>query len=90
MAGAYVWGMKENGFRNSYGIVTAMFGLTIIGCWIFRVMLVRLNKRLAAGDLSAAGWTRHADVAKRTAELRKGGAEKPVGQKEAIDFRYLI
>jgi len=90
VAGSYVWGMKENGFRKSYGVVTAMFGITIVGCWVFRVILVRLNKRLDKGDLTAAGWTPHADVAKRTHELEIGVAGENSTQKNARGFLYLI
>lgn len=46
IAGSYVWGLKENGYRKSYGIVTAMFGCTIVGALVLRMMLSRLNKRL--------------------------------------------
>lgn len=55
VAGMYVWDLKEDGYRKSYGIVTAMFGLTIVGCWLFRMMLVRLNKKLESGELQV-GW----------------------------------
>ncbi|KAL2156609.1 hypothetical protein VTH82DRAFT_1354 [Thermothelomyces myriococcoides] len=46
VAGSYVWDLEENGFRKSYGIVTAMFGVTIAGCLVFRLVLVRLNRQL--------------------------------------------
>ena len=46
VAGSYVWDLEDNGFRGSYGIVTAMFGVTIVGCFVFRTVLSRLNKRL--------------------------------------------
>jgi MFS family permease len=46
VAGSYVWDLKDNGFRNSYGIVTAMFGVTILGCFLFKLVLVRMNKQL--------------------------------------------
>lgn len=46
VAGSYVWDLEENGYRKSYGIVTAMFGVTIVGCLVFRMVLVRLNKQL--------------------------------------------
>ncbi|KJZ73918.1 hypothetical protein HIM_06586 [Hirsutella minnesotensis 3608] len=47
VAGSYVWDLKENGYRKSYGIVLSMFCVTMVGCWIFRMMLIRLNNRLA-------------------------------------------
>ncbi|OLN87695.1 putative transporter C1683.12-like protein 12 [Colletotrichum chlorophyti] len=50
VAGSYVWDLDENGFRKSYGIVTAMFGVTIVGCYAFKVILDRLNKQLEAGE----------------------------------------
>ncbi|KAL5339048.1 major facilitator superfamily domain-containing protein [Aspergillus crustosus] len=46
VAGSYVWNLSDNGYRNSYGIVTAMFGVTVVGCFGFKIMLSRLNKRL--------------------------------------------
>lgn len=46
VAGSYVWNLEDNGFRGSYGIVTAMFGLTIVGCLAFRIVLSRLNRKL--------------------------------------------
>jgi len=88
VAGAYVWGMEANGFRNSYGIVTAMFGVTIIGCWIVRMMLARLNKKLAQGEMSAA-WERHTDVAARTAEI-EGRPGDPASLEVKPGFRYLL
>lgn len=50
MAGSYVWNLKDNGYRKSYGIVTAMFGITIVGCWAFRAILADLNKKLEEGE----------------------------------------
>lgn len=46
VAGSYVWDLDENGYRKSYGIVTAMFGVTIVGCLAFRIVLSNLNKKL--------------------------------------------
>lgn len=87
VAGSYVWDLKENGYRKSYGIVLSMFGVTIAGCWVFRMMLNNLNKKLeesetgvetSAGDAKqqAAGdeFVEHTDEALR---MRKG-------------FRYLV
>ncbi|KAK4454178.1 major facilitator superfamily domain-containing protein [Podospora aff. communis PSN243] len=88
VAGAYVWGMEANGFRNSYGIVTAMFGVTIIGCWIVRMMLAKLNKQLEQGDITAA-WEQHADVAARTAEI-EGRSPEEAGVEVKRGFRYLL
>ena len=46
IAGSYVWFDEANDYRASYGIVTAMFGATILGALGFRFMLSRLNKEL--------------------------------------------
>ncbi|CAE7013870.1 hypothetical protein P3342_003846 [Pyrenophora teres f. teres] len=85
IAGSYVWNMKANGYRNSYGVVTAMFGVTIIGCFIFRVILVRLNKRL---DDGVDAWVIHGDVAEQTAATEGVSVEE--GKRMMGDFRYLI
>jgi len=46
IAGSYVWFDEANNYRASYGIVTAMFGATILGAFLFKIMLSRLNKEL--------------------------------------------
>lgn len=46
IAGSYVWFDEANSYRASYGIVTAMFGATILGAFLFKIMLSRLNKEL--------------------------------------------
>ncbi|SPQ20468.1 4d671b89-de91-4f23-b2a6-410d65e84f3f [Thermothielavioides terrestris] len=53
VAGSYVWNLSDNGYRQSYGVVTAMFGVTILGCLAFRLVLVRANRRLE--EAAAAG-----------------------------------
>ncbi|KXJ95151.1 major facilitator superfamily domain-containing protein [Microdochium bolleyi] len=54
IAGSYVWNLNGDGYyRGSYGIVTAMFGLTIVGCFAFRYMLRGLNVELES--LETAG-----------------------------------
>lgn len=102
VAGSYVWDLKEDGYRKSYGIVTAMFGLTILGCAIFRGMLVRLNKRLERGEFEAAGWDTqhmrgHGDVMGDTTEKTIGVVGSGSGTDEAAGiselrtrFRYLV
>ncbi|KAE8164869.1 major facilitator superfamily domain-containing protein [Aspergillus tamarii] len=50
VAGSYVWDLPENGYRKSYGIVTAMFGVTIVGCYGFRMLLQNLNKELEEAE----------------------------------------
>ena len=46
IAGSYVWFDEPNSYRASYGIVTAMFGATILGAFLFKIMLSRLNREL--------------------------------------------
>lgn len=53
VAGSYVWDLSDNGYRKSYGIVTAMFGITIVGFWAFRMILVNLNNKLAEAETSS-------------------------------------
>lgn len=52
VAGSYVWGLSGDGFRKSYGIVTAMFGVTIVGCYGFKVILSRLNQQLEQEEMA--------------------------------------
>jgi hypothetical protein len=77
--------MTANGYRNSYGVVTAMFGVTIAGCFIFRVILVRLNKRL---DDGSDAWVVRGDVAEQTAKVEGIPVEEAKGGMK--DFRYLV
>lgn len=85
VAGSYVWNLSDNGYRKSYGIVTAMFGITIVGFWGFRMILVNLNKKIeesevemdaghTEGQTGDAGFIESADESLR---MRKG-------------FRYLV
>ncbi|KEQ76568.1 MFS general substrate transporter [Aureobasidium namibiae CBS 147.97] len=87
VAGSYVWDLTANGYRNSYGIVTAMFGVTIAGCVVMKMILVNLNKKLEAGEAEA--WSTRPDVAEHTAE--KEYLDSP---DEALrmrqGFRYLV
>jgi hypothetical protein len=84
VAGSYVWNLNDNGYRKSYGIVTAMFGITIIGCWIFRMMLQRLNNQIAEGEQVA--WDTKPDVAAQTVQVE---GEETV-RTEKSGFRYLL
>jgi hypothetical protein len=77
--------MTDNGYRNSYGVVTAMFGVTIAGCFVFRVILVRLNKRL---DDGSDAWVVRGDVAEQTARVEGIPVEEAKGGMK--DFRYLV
>ncbi|RMJ03424.1 hypothetical protein BHE90_015102 [Fusarium euwallaceae] len=86
VAGSYVWALPENGFRKSYGIVLSMFGVTIVGCWIFRMILVDLNKKLDAGE---SAWETRRDVAAQTAAVEvMDNPDEALRMKR--DFRYLI
>lgn len=86
IAGSYVWGLKENGYRKSYGIVTSMYGITIVGFWVFRTILVNLNKKLEQNEVEwdadhgtegEAGEVVLMENADESLRMRKG-------------FRYLI
>ena len=78
VAGSYVWDLEANGYRQSYGIVVAMFGVTVAGCLLFRVMLQRLNKKLEEGETAAEGPdATEPDTADEALRMRKG-------------FRYLV
>jgi predicted MFS family arabinose efflux permease len=85
IAGSYVWNMKENGYRKSYGLVTAMFGVTIFGCYVFKVILQRLNKQIDDGETA---WVTSGDVAEQTAKTEGVSVEE--GTKLRRGFRYLV
>lgn len=63
-----------------------MFGVTIVGCFAFRVMLNRLNARLEQGE--AAGWDAPEDVANQTAELEGTTVDEALRMRKG--FRYLV
>jgi hypothetical protein len=86
IAGSYVWQMPENGFRKSYGIVIAMFGVTIAGCFWFRQILVGLNKKIEAAE-QAAEVEGPIDTHKRDQIHVEGDAEISGLQR---GFRYLV
>lgn len=87
IAGSYVWNLTENGYRKSYGIVTAMFGVTILGCFVVKMILVNLNKKLEAGE--AAAWAERSDVLEKTAE--KECLDSPdEALRMRAGFRYLV
>lgn len=85
VAGSYVWALKANGYRQSYGIVLAMFGVTIMGCAAFRWILVGLNKKLDAGE---SAWETNQDVAKQTAAAEDMDNDEALRMRRG--FRYLI
>ncbi len=81
VAGSYVWGLKDNGYRKSYGIVLSMFGVTIAGCYLFKLMLDNLNKKLAESEMQEVAEQRAdgdiIDSNDESLRMRKG-------------FRYLV
>lgn len=85
IAGSYVWNMSDNGYRKSYGVVTAMFAVTILGCFIFAMILRNLNKKIEEGE---AAWAVGSDVAEQTANLEGISVEE--GTKLQRGFRYLV
>lgn len=86
IAGSYVWDLSENGYRKSYGIVTAMFGLTVAGCWVFRHTLQQLNKKLEHGEL--VDMDGREDVAAQTAQLEGTTVDEALNMRKG--FRYLV
>ena len=78
--------LKENGFRKSYGIVTAMFGITILGSLWFRRILQNLNKKLEDGEQA---WDTQPDVAAHTADVEHmDSPDEALRMKKG--FRYLV
>lgn len=86
IAGSYVWSLEADGFRKSYGIVTAMFGVTIMGCFAFRMSLMRLNKKLA--DSETVDWDVNEDVVNQTAEMEGTTVDEALKMRKG--FRYLV
>lgn len=86
LAGSYIWDLDENGYRKSYGIVFAMFGSAIICFILFRMQLVKLNKKLEAGE---ATWVTRDDVTRKTAEM-EDLETKDDALKMRQGFRYLL
>lgn len=76
IAGSYVWNMSENGFRKSYGVVTAMFGITIVGIYLFRMILVSNNKKIEEYERTEGNDGKGVEV--------EAGVILPAG------FRYLV
>lgn len=62
-----------------------MFGVTIAGCYVFRVILVNLNKKIDAGE---AAWETRGDVAEHTAQVEGVSVEE--GQRLNKGYRYLV
>jgi MFS family permease len=68
IAGAYVFNLPQNGYRGSYGILTAMFSVTLVGCYVFKMILVNANKKLDAEEIAQEG----SSVADDGQQLNKG------------------
>ncbi|KAI4863814.1 MFS general substrate transporter [Hypoxylon rubiginosum] len=86
VAGSYVWNLKENGYRKSYGIVTAMFGITIMGCLAFRAILSNLNRKIEEGERA---WEAQPDVTAHTAEMEHFDSPDEALRMQK-GFRYLV
>lgn len=84
--GSYCWPTNFGpSYVNSYAIMTACFGLTVILNFWFRTILVKANKRLAEGE---AAFAEHGDQAKRAADL-EGTTVRDAAQMQK-GFRFLI
>ncbi len=63
-----------------------MFGVTIVGCLIFKMILVRLNKKLEAGEKA---WETRPDVALKTQKVEHlESSDEALAMKKG--FRYLV
>lgn len=85
VAGSYVWDLSDNGYRKSYGIVTAMFGVTVVGFWAFRMILVNLNKKLEHNE---AEWDAEHTDAQAGAVVFMDNADESLRMRKG--FRYLV
>ncbi|KAL7954599.1 major facilitator superfamily domain-containing protein [Trichoderma compactum] len=85
VAGSYVWALTENGYRKSYGIVLAMFGVTIVGNAVFKMILNNLNKKLEAGEMA---WEARPDVTEKTAQAEMEDLDEALRMRKG--FRYLV
>ncbi|CAH0024820.1 unnamed protein product [Clonostachys rhizophaga] len=86
IAGSYVWQLEADGFRKSYGIVLSMFGTTVIGCWVFRMILINSNKKLEARE-SALEMRQSNGTDTIKVEALDNAVEAPTMKG---NFRYLI
>lgn len=85
VAGSYVWALSDNGFRKSYGIVLSMFGITVVGCWVIRIMLNNLNDKLEA--VEGASESRR-DVADKASVEIMDSPDEALRMRKG--FRYLV
>lgn len=87
VAGSYVWDLPENGYRKSYGIVLANFGVTIVGCWVFRLILVRLNTKIEERENEGAVEDDDGDEKGQMRRVEGVDGESPGFMR---GFRYLV
>lgn len=63
-----------------------MFGVTVLGCWLFTMTLNNLNKKLERGEL--ADYEAREDVAGQTAQLEGATVDEALNMRKG--FRYLV
>ncbi|WVQ86269.1 hypothetical protein IAT38_008437 [Cryptococcus sp. DSM 104549] len=86
IVGSYIWPPKFGpSFVKSYGIVLAMFALTVILNFWFRCILVAANERLAEGE---AAFGDHKDTLERAAELESTTVQDARHMQKG--FRFLV
>jgi hypothetical protein len=62
-----------------------VFGVTIVGCFIVRMMLISLNKKLEEGERA---WETQPDVAQHTVDPERVEGDEAL--KMVKGFRYLV
>lgn len=88
VSGSYVWPKAwGDSYRNSYGICTACFGLTIIMCFMFRQHLISLNRRLDRGE-EIDGIRDTREVMEDAAELQGVSVEDIQQARKGFRFVY--
>ncbi|KAG5926078.1 hypothetical protein E4U42_003666 [Claviceps africana] len=85
VAGSYVWDLSDNGYRKSYGIVLSMFAVTILGCWVVRLRLDALNRKLEEMETAQTGDECHGQ-ASTSGPVAYGGEALRMRK----GFRYLV
>ncbi|KKY25494.1 putative major facilitator superfamily transporter [Phaeomoniella chlamydospora] len=83
VAGSYVWDLEDNGYRQSYGIVLSMFGVTLVGCWTFRRILEALNRKLEEREEVAVQADGHEEV-----EMEMENVNEALKMRKG--FKYLV
>ncbi|WWD20838.1 hypothetical protein CI109_105315 [Kwoniella shandongensis] len=86
IAGSYVWPNKFGpSYTKSYGIVLAMFGVTILLNLLFRQILVSANRRLDEGERA---FNEHGDTIAQAAALESTTVQDAKAMQKG--FRFLI